>query len=707
MGSHGLAVVKEGYDAATGLRVEVRESRDTQVEVTLKPFTLTTTVEATREDTLSGIEDTISSNEVRPEDIKESPGGLNDVNRVLQTLPGVVTESDFSSAMYVRGGGALETMNFLDRAFLWNPYHLGGFNSLFSPDLIDKVDFYAGGFPARYPNALSAVVDVTYRDGRAGPVSGKLDLSTVDASVVAEGSITRSSTFIAQARRTYFDLFADRFRDAAVPFYDDYYARYTYNPRPGQTFTCSGLWARDGLELSGVSDDGDWTNGFTVDPDDKDRGHLFFENEKLLGHLGYTQLFGDDFLWDNTLSYLDETTTSDIKGQDPYGFNATTKNLFYFSDLSKKLSESQLLEWGIQYAHFAVDIDSVIGDFRTSIPGARTTGQGGLAKIPLDVLRRPNYWGLYVQHRWEPAAKFELRTGLRGDYWSETGSTTVSPRLDVRYHFSEKTSLRFAWGIFHQIPTIILQTLPGFGNPHLAQEQSTHYVLGLKQDLPAASLLRVEAYWKKLDDLVVNPDNVDDLLGRIPTETTFTNDGSGRSYGLELFLQRDTGNLTGWITYGYGVTRRKNPLNRLNPAWYYPLQDQRHTVSLVGTYHAGEKWTFGGKLQYNTGKPDTAVTGWTLGETEEDPPEPYWIAEYGPVNGARFPSYFKIDLRAERKLKVFGLDGRIHLDVLNASNRKNVYVHSYTKGDPPTVEPSQRAVYAMPLLPFLGFELKF
>ena len=707
VGTHGLSVVEAGHDAVTGLRVDVRENRDTHVEVQLRPFTIDTVVTATRDDTLAGIEDTLSSNRVRAEDIEEAPGGMDDVNRVIQTLPGVVSESDLSGAMYVRGGAALETLTFLDRAFLWNPYHLGGFGSLFSPELIEKVDFYAGGFPARYPNALSAVVDVSYRDGRAGPLSGSFDFSTVDSSLLVEGSLSEKSTFIAQARRTYYDLFFDDLDGNAVPYYEDYYARYTLNPRVGRTFTLSGLWASDGLELSGVSDDGDWRNGFTVDPDDEGRGTLFFGNERTLLHAAYTELFSESLLWDTTISYLDETTDSEIQGTDPYTFDVRTRNLFFFSDLSAKLSPEQLLEWGMQYARFDFQIDSVLGDFRASVPGGRTTGQGDLDKVPIQVSRSPNYWGLYVQHRYEPEGRFELRTGLRGDYWSETGSLTVSPRLDVRFHLRPGTSLRFAWGIFHQIPTNVLTTLPGFGNPNLEQERSIHYVLGLKQELPADTLLRAEVYWKSLHDLVVNPDNESDVLARIPTGTTFTNDGRGRSYGVELFVQRSLGRFTGWATYGYGVTRRYNPLHRDNPTWYFPLQDQRHTVSLVGTWEPNETWSFGAKAQYHTGKPDTAVAGWELSEVTEESPESLWVANYGELNGARFPDYFKLDLRAARRFTLWGLEGSVHLDVLNVTNRENVYIYSYTKGEPPAVAPERREVHSLPLLPYLGLQLSF
>ncbi|MBT4496555.1 MAG: TonB-dependent receptor, partial [Gemmatimonadetes bacterium] len=98
--------------------------------------------------------------------LKQMPAmGETDLLRGLQLLPGVQTASDFSSGLYVRGGGPDQTGIMLDQIRLYNPSHAFGFFSTFNPDAIKDVTFYKGAYPAQYGGSLGAVLDVQNRDG--------------------------------------------------------------------------------------------------------------------------------------------------------------------------------------------------------------------------------------------------------------------------------------------------------------------------------------------------------------------------------------------------------------------------------------------------------------------------------------------------------------------------------------------------------------
>ena len=67
--------------------------------------------------------------------LKQMPAmGEPDLLRSLQLLPGVQTASDFSSGLYVRGGGPDQTGILLDQVRLYKPSHAFGFFSTFNPD---------------------------------------------------------------------------------------------------------------------------------------------------------------------------------------------------------------------------------------------------------------------------------------------------------------------------------------------------------------------------------------------------------------------------------------------------------------------------------------------------------------------------------------------------------------------------------------------
>lgn len=90
-------------------------------------------------------------------------GGEADVFRALQFLPGVLTSSQISSGLYVRGGSPDQNLVLLDGSTVYNPSHLFGFISAFNPDAIKDVELIKGGYPAEYGSRLSAVLNLTQK----------------------------------------------------------------------------------------------------------------------------------------------------------------------------------------------------------------------------------------------------------------------------------------------------------------------------------------------------------------------------------------------------------------------------------------------------------------------------------------------------------------------------------------------------------------
>ena len=91
--------------------------------------------------------------------------GTPDIIKKLQLLPGVAAGNELMNGLYVHGGDGNDNLFLLDGVPLYNISHFGGFFSSFNTDLIDNLDFYKSGFPARYGGRLSSVVDVETREG--------------------------------------------------------------------------------------------------------------------------------------------------------------------------------------------------------------------------------------------------------------------------------------------------------------------------------------------------------------------------------------------------------------------------------------------------------------------------------------------------------------------------------------------------------------
>ncbi len=103
--------------------------------------------------------------DLNPRSAKILPGAGEDVMRTLQSLPGVLAPNDFSSQLIVRGSGPDQNLIIMDDVEIFNPYRLYGVISMFNPDAVANVNLITVGFLARYGDRLSAVLDVTNKEG--------------------------------------------------------------------------------------------------------------------------------------------------------------------------------------------------------------------------------------------------------------------------------------------------------------------------------------------------------------------------------------------------------------------------------------------------------------------------------------------------------------------------------------------------------------
>ncbi|MCY4171039.1 MAG: TonB-dependent receptor plug domain-containing protein [Bacteroidetes bacterium] len=133
--------------------------------------------------------------------------GEPDVQKILQLLPGVQGGREGNSGLYVRGGRADQNLILLDGLPLYNPSHLLGFFSMFPAQAMKNVQFYKGGFPARYGGRLSSVIDYTMKEGNLKRYRGQVAAGILSSRVLIEGPIKRDkASFLLSGRRTLIDL---------------------------------------------------------------------------------------------------------------------------------------------------------------------------------------------------------------------------------------------------------------------------------------------------------------------------------------------------------------------------------------------------------------------------------------------------------------------------------------------------------------------
>lgn len=72
---------------------------------------------------------------------------------------------------------------------IYNPFHSIGLFSVFETDIIRNVDVYTGGFSAEYGDRISAVVDITTKDGNKNQTQGEVSVSPFLARFLIEGPL--------------------------------------------------------------------------------------------------------------------------------------------------------------------------------------------------------------------------------------------------------------------------------------------------------------------------------------------------------------------------------------------------------------------------------------------------------------------------------------------------------------------------------------
>ncbi|WP_179317728.1 TonB-dependent receptor [Winogradskyella undariae] len=126
---------------------------------------------------------------ISPQMIRTIKGAQPGVENILKTLPGVNISNELSTQYSVRGGNFDENLVYVNDIEIYRPFLIRSGNqeglSFVNTDLVQDVDFSAGGFQAKYGDKLSSVLDITYRN----PVNFgiRADLSLLGGSIAAEG----------------------------------------------------------------------------------------------------------------------------------------------------------------------------------------------------------------------------------------------------------------------------------------------------------------------------------------------------------------------------------------------------------------------------------------------------------------------------------------------------------------------------------------
>ena len=657
-------------------------------------------------------EQPLSQIRLSPQQINQIPQmAETDLLRSLQTMPGVLPVSDFSSALYVRGGTPDQNLYLMDGTDVYNPEHAFGFFSTFITDAIKQVDLSKGGFGAKYGGRLSSVLDVTNLDGNREQFKGTATISLLSAKTTLQTPLGELGSLSGSFRRTYFDKTVAPFiANAPAYYFFDGNAKAFFDLDEKNKLTISGYGSADNLRLShNAKTKGQAGTGLTYDWGNRTGSarwtHLFspqlFANFLVTGsrfdsNADFSQTFDSVFIEKNFITDIAFKGDFEYYPADTFklGLGFEQKNLHI---VFKRQSESGII----------------------------------------DVDRKPKHYAGYLFGNWRPSPLWDFETGLRYNLF-DAGKNfhNLAPRFAAKYRASDTINLKAAAGVYyqylHRVPKTFLADNWVSSNSAQRESSAQHAIFGISKDFAGAYQLEVETYYKQYSNIYAFNDNFaiditpQDSQGEIPvyTETDgIFNRGDGDSRGIELLTRKDYGVLTGWLSYSASLT--EYTFDRVNQGRAFsPRHHRAHVVNLIGNldwrafkrWQYGEiaaadesNWRLGFMFAYTSGQPTTLPGSTYFVRTA---PDWDWVShEVYPsaINQMRLPPYMRLDLSFtyEKRYETWSMFP--YLQIFNVWNRKNIWFVDFDAiaGADNTLKGKIETIGMFPIVPTFGVNFTF
>jgi len=625
-----------------------------------------------------------------------------DLLRSLQTLPGIVPLSDFSSALYVRGGTPDQNLFLLDGTDVYNPEHAFGLFSTFNTEAIKQVDVSKGGFAANYGGRLSSVIDVINIDGNRKKFKGSFGLSLLSAKTTLQMPIGSIGSISGSLRRTYFDQTVGRaIKDIPNYYFYDGNLKAHFDLGPDNRLNISYYGGRDVLDYTfdtGGNTSSNFKYNWGNNTGSVEWTHVF--TPRLFANFWVTSSFFSSYLNFSDLDAREENRLTDLT---------------FKGNLEYQFSNNLEIDFGLEDKTLNVKYNSIA-------PGREVY-----------VRRAPKHIAAYLQTKWKPSARLEVQAGMRLNYFDfDTVFTHFSPRFSAKYKLNDKSTLKFATGRYrqylHRIPRFLIADIWTTSGRDIHASAAEHYILGYQRELPAGIQLDVEAYYKQYHDIYSFDQN---FLTRLkPTgynsndEPIFSiggellNRGDGHSGGFEVMLRKESGLITGWAGYSLSETMFKvDGINGDKP--FAPRHDRRHALNVVAnikldnlwrSFHNANAaddssaWVMGLNFTYTSGQPFTEPgSAYYIGQS---PGAPYGNVYFAPtaINQVRLPYYARLDVSLTWRLRYKNWLLAPYLQIFNIGNRGNVWFATYDYKDG---KPNPEEQYMFPLLPTVGVNIRF
>ena len=667
-----------------------------------------------------------------------------DLVKTLQLLPGVSAGTELLSNLYVHGGDGSDNLFLLDGVPLYQVCHLGGIFSSFNTDVIEQVDFYKSGFPARYGGRTSSVVDVDTKEGDFNNFKGQASIGLLDGRVQFEGPIVKNRTsFNLAVRRSWADAImypvcmiqnagkrkAGNNEEESLYGYSfiDLNAKVTHKISSDSKIEANLYYGNDSFIWDGNLNSAGAPEGNREEDNLKMSWGNFLASLRWQAQLSRNMDMDVTGFWSASRAaigyhFLEETNSEFNKGVDRHGVDS--------HNVLDDIGITANFKWVPVTGHQIRFGGSGIGhSYRPDYNYYETSENVGTTFYDLsqkDTVRATAFEiSVYAEDEVAVTRRVKANIGFRNTVYLAEGKAWnyFEPRLALKIHCADNVNAKLSYAkmsqFSHRVASTYLDLPTNCWLPSTATlaPMSSHQFAGGVYSKPAKDVhINVEGWYKTMSNLVEYYGDRS-LFPRLKGWESVIFVGRGRSYGVEFDAGYETQELV--LNAFYTLSWNERNFEQIYRGWYRDRNDNRHKLTLMANWRVNKKWELYGAWNYHSGNRMTMPTQYLQGIYSDG--EGYgnsfyhqWV--YEEPNNVKLPDYHRLDLGAN----IYGKTRRgnryvWNISIYNAYCRFNpIFAVITREGENKSImyEPGYvafrgRGIGVVPLLPSFCYKISF
>ncbi|MHA6697304.1 TonB-dependent receptor [Chryseobacterium sp. A321] len=634
----------------------------------------------------------LATQRLTSEEIKVNPGGNFDVSKVIQVLPGVAGGTTPNrNDIIVRGGGPSENVYFLDGIEIPVLNHFqtqgasGGATGILNVSFIQDVQLTSSAFNSKYDNALASTIVINQRNGNPDRLSGNVRLSGSEFAIMLEGPLSKKTTFMASARRSYLQYLFKLLDLSIRPDYYDFQYKINHKIDKKTEVNFIGLGAIDNFKLA-IPKNSDANNEYInrANPLIQQWNYTVGANLKRLVNNGYFNLALSRNMFFNGAERYENNALKE--GNKLYSLRShETENKLRFD--MNKFENGWKYSYGAdaQYVKYDADVFSTIKEEQRDEEGTIISPAVNSTSNSAIEFFKFGLYGHVSKYFFED--QLLVSGGIRTDVntFTKTGLNPIqslSPRISFSYVLSDQWKLSGSVGSYYKLP---VYTMLGFKddsgnltNKNLKYTNAIHYTIGTEY-VPKNDLrLTFEAFYKDYRNYPVSLTN-GISYANIGTDYSavggepYTSTGKGRVYGLEAYIQQK---LVENLFYVASATLYKSEFAGIDGEFRSSTWDYGFVLSSTFGYKFKNNWDVGVKYRMAGGQPYTPfdlATSTALYLTNGR-----GIYDYSQLNSKRLGIFNQLDLRVDKKYNFKKVSLNLFIDFQNVLMDKTPNLPKFT-----------------------------